>query len=481
MAGSMCAYAQALRTVIAQDSLGKLNIYSGLKNWKQLNIFGEGSRFKQQLFLEKPTFVYALRLTNGADKKLTREYYGLLLLPGDSVFIDKDKQVHSSMGYSLFIDSLLTLRQQDYAATSAQREEQLKDGLKGAIQQFQTEYVLRKNKIDALNTLTAAQRQILHDFNEQLLANKISGIAQSVPQPKQDEIKLLDSCARQFEANMAGLTRVDGSNQLSIYFFLIRYNAFKRGVMGKDFWDFAFQVDQSMQQKAYYLPYLFLMLENGYNDPNLPGILLEKLPASLVDGSSLNTFRQVLVQLDRSLEDYQSAKQGLEGIAGGKYAYLLSSTRNEQRNIAALKGVLMIDYQDKEIDFSRNIMGTEAKITVIDVWAQWCIPCLQDYPLLQEIKQIYKPKGVRFISLSLDTDKDQQAWKNMVDKLNGVQTDNQYRIPDKDKKLLVSYFNISPIPRYIVVDRSGKVLAYDFFRPGDAKFKTSLDRFLAGK
>lgn len=73
---------------------------------------------------------------------------------------------------------------------------------------------------------------------------------------------------------------------------------------------------------------------------------------------------------------------------------------------------------------------------------------------------------------------DVAKWKKMVAKLNGNTYKNQYRIPDRDITTFRSYFQIKAIPRYVVLDRSGKIVANEFLRPTDVNFKKVLDEML---
>lgn len=43
-------------------------------------------------------------------------------------------------------------------------------------------------------------------------------------------------------------------------------------------------------------------------------------------------------------------------------------------------------------------------IICVNLWATWCEPCLEEVPMLNEIKQIYSGKNVSFLSFSVDTD-----------------------------------------------------------------------------
>jgi thiol-disulfide isomerase/thioredoxin len=44
----------------------------------------------------------------------------------------------------------------------------------------------------------------------------------------------------------------------------------------------------------------------------------------------------------------------------------------------------------------------KGSIVVVDLWATWCAPCIERFPKMVEMNDKYSPRGVRFVSLSLD-------------------------------------------------------------------------------
>ena len=48
------------------------------------------------------------------------------------------------------------------------------------------------------------------------------------------------------------------------------------------------------------------------------------------------------------------------------------------------------------------IMNGEGKVTVVNFWATWCAPCVEEMPDLIRFYRKYEPRGIRFISVSID-------------------------------------------------------------------------------
>ena len=44
----------------------------------------------------------------------------------------------------------------------------------------------------------------------------------------------------------------------------------------------------------------------------------------------------------------------------------------------------------------------QGKVVVVDFWATWCVPCLSEIPMFNQLKKDYQPRGVEVIAISLD-------------------------------------------------------------------------------
>ncbi len=111
--------------------------------------------------------------------------------------------------------------------------------------------------------------------------------------------------------------------------------------------------------------------------------------------------------------------------------------------------------QGQNISFS----DFKGKTLYIDVWATWCGPCLAELPFLDKKQEEYKNKDVVFISISVDDQP--EPWKQMVKdrKLKG----QQWYAPKSWQSALALNYRINGIPRFIVIDKNGKI--FDAFAP----------------
>lgn len=93
----------------------------------------------------------------------------------------------------------------------------------------------------------------------------------------------------------------------------------------------------------------------------------------------------------------------------------------------------------------------KGKYVLVDFWATWCGPCMNEMPALKKIYSIYKSKDFEIIGISLDDD--MEAWKSTV-KSKGM---NWIQLHDTDKNAGM-YYKVSSIPFTILFGKDGNII-----------------------
>lgn len=128
----------------------------------------------------------------------------------------------------------------------------------------------------------------------------------------------------------------------------------------------------------------------------------------------------------------------------------------------------------------RDVEGKEVSLTdlagryvYVDIWATWCRPCRAEQPYLEQLIRQYEGKNVVFVSIS--TDRDQEAWEKLVktEQLKGIQ------LYGGKGNSFIEAFVVRSIPRFILLDREGKIIEADMTRPSDPQTIKVLDSLIS--
>jgi thiol-disulfide isomerase/thioredoxin len=117
------------------------------------------------------------------------------------------------------------------------------------------------------------------------------------------------------------------------------------------------------------------------------------------------------------------------------------------------------------------VESLKGKVVLLNFWATWCGPCLQEMPFLQGLYNKYKDKGVEILSVSID--------------------EYDFRVPPVVTKLKLDFpvfvepefgerFNAQTVPLNIFIDRQG-TLRYrktGFDNDSEREFETILAELL---
>lgn len=143
------------------------------------------------------------------------------------------------------------------------------------------------------------------------------------------------------------------------------------------------------------------------------------------------------------------------------------------------KGKPGYNFELKDVnDKTYTLAGFKGKVVVIDVWAMWCAPCLQEKPIMEKIAEGYHNRSdIIFIGMSVDGHAKAEIWKNFVKKkgYKSIELLTQF------DESLFKFYKITGIPRFLIFDREGKVVTVDAPRPSNPQFKKIIDETLAIK
>ncbi|HVR43589.1 MAG TPA: TlpA disulfide reductase family protein [Thermoanaerobaculia bacterium] len=104
-----------------------------------------------------------------------------------------------------------------------------------------------------------------------------------------------------------------------------------------------------------------------------------------------------------------------------------------------------------------ELEALEGRIVVVDNWATWCAPCIERFPAMVELAGQWSPRGVTFVSLSLDGNDGPESIEQVSEFLRtqDARIPNYLMdevIPDAFEKL-----GLLGIPAVFIYDASGEM------------------------
>lgn len=153
--------------------------------------------------------------------------------------------------------------------------------------------------------------------------------------------------------------------------------------------------------------------------------------------------------------DLQAMKDSLPELASNLVLYTpIESTAQGVEEGAVITGFSTTDLDGNAVDSS---ILSEAKLTVLNVWATYCTPCVNEMPDLETLSQNYKDKGVQVVGLVADVFDDEEKKAEAKEILSATGVTYVNLLPDTvlDDSLL---YDITGTPTTLFLDSEGKIL-----------------------
>jgi peroxiredoxin len=134
--------------------------------------------------------------------------------------------------------------------------------------------------------------------------------------------------------------------------------------------------------------------------------------------------------------------------------------------LCAFVGVLYVSLHDNVVkagdkapDFSiradngRTVTTHDfgGKLMILNFWATWCQPCVQEVPSLDALQRQLGPKGLVVFGVSVD--KDEQAYKQFLQRFRV-----SYPTAIDPKQAINTKYGTSQFPESYLIDTNGRVV-----------------------
>ncbi len=109
----------------------------------------------------------------------------------------------------------------------------------------------------------------------------------------------------------------------------------------------------------------------------------------------------------------------------------------------------------------------------LDFWASWCKPCIKEFKHIEETNRFLRSQNIDYILIDANEGV-YEEWKadNTKLKIESYESYNGYDLTAF--AVLSQTFDVTAIPKFILIDDKGEVATFNAPRPSDPKFKQKI-------
>ena len=121
----------------------------------------------------------------------------------------------------------------------------------------------------------------------------------------------------------------------------------------------------------------------------------------------------------------------------------------EQVERPPLETDLLFQHSDGDL---QALVSPKAKVTLVNFWATWCPPCIQELPSIERLYTAYKDKGLDVVGINLDPEP-----KSAIQRTR-ENFSLTFTLGTDPSQILVDRYDIVGIPVTIFLDSKGEPL-----------------------
>jgi len=130
-------------------------------------------------------------------------------------------------------------------------------------------------------------------------------------------------------------------------------------------------------------------------------------------------------------------------------------------------------------ELQKRLQGMNNKTVVVNFWATWCVPCVEELPGFEQLNKLYASKNVKVILVSLDFTS--RIESNVIPFIQNRKIKSEvWHITDSDPNTWINQIDSSwsgAIPATVIYDSSHRKIK---FNEGAMSFD-ELDKIVTGQ
>lgn len=152
-----------------------------------------------------------------------------------------------------------------------------------------------------------------------------------------------------------------------------------------------------------------------------------------------------------------------------------SSFRGDVKERPLAPSFTLDDVTGKKVSLS----DFKGKVVYIDFWATWCGPCLAEMPHSKKLREKFGGNtDIIFMYVSVDNSDSEDDWKAVIKKKDIVGV-NLISRNGGEEEHVGEHYGLQYIPRFVLIDKNGKVANFEAPTPGDSKTEQLIKQLLA--
>lgn len=186
-------------------------------------------------------------------------------------------------------------------------------------------------------------------------------------------------------------------------------------------------------------------------------VLIEAIKKNMDISSSFYTYLKEKNEYTKYLRQIIKQKARIERVSKNKKKPLLL---RDGRKTSSIEDIL-----------SKN----KGKVILLDFWATWCAPCIEELPYLDSLCKDLINRG--FVAVGISIDRETLKWQKWILKSTVGSAKENYLLINQ-KSPYTDQYNITAIPRYILIGKDGNIISADAPRPSDPALKKLVEENL---
>lgn len=239
------------------------------------------------------------------------------------------------------------------------------------------------------------------------------------------------------------------------------------------------QSNTSLYYSQFYrqkLVYLNLLLTNKLLNNSKPSLLQKYEVAKKYFSFDNKDYLLYIILKKGDKTDVSYSKLIANSASEIKNEYFITNLMQDFKMQSNNKGDL-IDLNSNSILLKSVFQKFNNSFLYVDLWASWCSPCMDEMKHYKELTTYFNNKAITFLFISLD--ESFTYWKQATKSFSFLtEIKKSYLLKNNFKSQFSKDFNIVSIPRYMIINKKGKVINDNAPRPSDPALIPLLNKLI---